>query len=139
VFPRVWAELPDARLALEGRGLEELPSCDSRIEALGFVENLSEAYASASCALVPLLQGGGSPLKFVEALAFGLPVIATSKAAAGLEVSDGRDCVIADGAEAYAAAVVRILRDGAPELARRGRELAQERYSIEALSAILAP
>jgi glycosyltransferase involved in cell wall biosynthesis len=139
VFPRVWAELPDARLTLVGRGLQELPSSDPRVEVLGFVDDLRAAYASASCALVPLLQGGGSPLKFIEALAFGVPVIATPRAAAGLEVSDGRDCVIADGADAYAAAVLRVMRDGAPELALRGRKLAEERYSIEALSAILAP
>ncbi len=42
------------------------------------------AYAGARCAVVPLLQGGGTPLKLIEALAYGLPVIATPRAAAGL-------------------------------------------------------
>lgn len=139
VFPRVWQELPDARLTLVGRGLAEAPSQDPRVETLGFVDDLRDAYAGASCAVVPLLQGGGSPLKFIEALAYGLPVVATGKAAAGLEVTDGQDCVIADGAEAYAAALVRVLGDGAGDVALRGRRLAEERYSIEALSAILAP
>ncbi len=138
VFPRVWRELPDARLTLIGRGLQGEVSADPRVEARGFVADLRAAYAQASCALVPLLQGGGSPLKFIEALAYGLPVLATERAAAGLEVSDGENCMIASGGEAYAAALVRLLRDGAPELARRGRELAQRRYSIEALSALLA-
>jgi polysaccharide biosynthesis protein PslH len=138
VLPRVWAELPDARLALVGPGLEQTPSSDSRVHALGFVEDLRSAYASATCAVVPLLQGGGSPLKFIEALAYGLPVIATSRAAAGLEVRDGVDCLIADGAERFAAALVRVLSDGATELAHNGREIVLERYSIEALSALLS-
>jgi glycosyltransferase involved in cell wall biosynthesis len=138
VFPRVWAELPDARLMLVGTGLEQSPSGDPRVQALGFVEDLRAAYASAACAVVPLLQGGGSPLKFIEALAYGLPVIASSRAAAGLDVHDGEDCLIADGGDQFAAALVRVLRDGAPELARRGRELVAERYSIQALSALLA-
>jgi polysaccharide biosynthesis protein PslH len=138
VFPRVWESLPDARLSLVGAGLERSPSEDPRVEALGFVDDLAGAYASARCALVPLLQGGGTPLKFIEALAHGLPVIATPRAAAGLDVQDGEDCLLADGAEAFAAALVRILTDGAPELGRRGRELAAERYSVEALSRLLA-
>jgi len=139
VFPRVWAELPDARLALVGAGLERAPGEDARVEALGFVDDLAHAYASASCAVVPLLQGGGTPLKLIEALAYGLPVIATPRAVAGLEVRDGEHCLIAGTGAAFAAALVRVLRDGAPELARGGRELAAERYSIEALSALLAP
>jgi glycosyltransferase involved in cell wall biosynthesis len=138
VFPRVWAELPDTRLTLVGAGLQELPGADPRVEPLGFVEDLGAAYASASCAVVPLLQGGGTPLKFIEALAYGLPVVATPRAAAGLAVSDGRDCLIAEGAEQFAQALIRILRDGGVELGRRGRELVAGRYSIEALSELLA-
>ncbi len=139
VLPRVWAQLPDARLALVGAGLERAPSEDARVEALGFVEDLAHVYASASCAVVPLLQGGGTPLKLIEALAYGLPVIATPRAVAGLQVRDGEHCLIAGTGEAFAAALARVLRDGAPELARGGRELAAERYSIEALSKLLAP
>jgi glycosyltransferase involved in cell wall biosynthesis len=139
VFPRVWSELPDARLTLVGLGLEQPPSADPRVEALGFVDDLGAAYASASCAVVPLLQGGGSPLKFIEALAYGLPVIATPRAAAGLEVRDGEHCLIAEGGESFAAALVHVLRDGAPELGHSGRRLAEERYSIEALAELLRP
>jgi len=138
VLPRVWAELPEARLMLVGAGLDEPPSADARVETVGFVENLADAYARASCAVVPLLQGGGTPLKFVEALAYGLPVIATRRAAAGLEVKDGEHCLLADDAESFADALIGVLRDGAPELALRGRELAAERYSVQALTRLLA-
>jgi len=138
VFPLVWRELPDAKLLLVGRGLEEMPPSDPRVETVGFVEDLAEAYARASCAVVPLLQGGGTPLKFVEALAYGLPIVATSRAAAGLAVRDGEHCLLADGEQAFASALVGVLRDGAPEIARRGRELAAERYSIEALTGLLS-
>jgi glycosyltransferase involved in cell wall biosynthesis len=138
VFPRVWAELPDTRLTLVGTGLPELPNADERVEQLGFVEDLGAAYASASCAVVPLLQGGGTPLKFIEALAYGLPVVATPRAAAGLDVSDGEDCLIAEHAEPFAQALIEVLRGGGLELGHRGRELVRERYSIEALGKLLA-
>jgi len=137
VFPRVWAQLPEARLLLVGGGLEQSPSNDPRVETLGFVDDLPAAYARATCAVVPLLQGGGTPLKLIEALAYGLPVIATPRAAAALAVVDGEHCLIREGADAFAEALIEVLRDGAPELGRRGRELVAERYSIEALGALL--
>jgi len=139
VLPRVWEQLPDAELVLVGRGLDEAPSADPRVRAMGFVEELGPVYEGARCALVPLLQGGGTPLKLIEALAHGLPVIATPMAVKGLDVEDGVHCLIAADEEAFAAAVVRVLRgDGAAELGSRGRQLALERYSIEALAALLA-
>jgi glycosyltransferase involved in cell wall biosynthesis len=139
VLPLVWEQLPDARLALVGGGLEQPPSSDPRIEALGFVDDLRDAYGRSSCAVVPLLQGGGTPLKLIEALAYGLPVVATARAAAALGLRDREHCLAATGAEDFAAALVHVLRDGADELARAGRELARERFSIEALSLLLAP
>ncbi len=139
VFPRVWEGLPDAQLTLVGGGLEGPASSDERVQTLGFVPDLADAYAHAACALAPLLQGGGTPLKLIEALAYGLPVIATPRAVAGLEVRDGEHCLVAEGADGFAAAIIAVLRgDGAHELGRHGRELAAERYSIEALGRILA-
>jgi len=138
VMPRVWERLPAARLRLVGAGLELTGGADERVEAVGFVEDLRDAYEGARCALVPLLTGGGTPLKFVEALAYGLPVLATPRAAAGLAVTAGRDCVLADGESEFADALVELLERGAPEIGARGRELARERYSIEALTRLLA-
>lgn len=138
VMPRVWEQLPDARLRLVGAGLDEPPSSDERVEALGFVDDLADAYAGVSAVVVPLLQGGGTPLKFVEGLAYGLPVVATPRAAAGLAVRDGEHCLLAEGADGYADALTRVLRDGVPGLGERGRALAVERYSIEALTKLVA-
>jgi glycosyltransferase involved in cell wall biosynthesis len=138
VFPRVWEQLPDARLMLVGAGLDAAAtSTDPRVQALGFVEDLAEAYEQARCAVVPLLQGGGSPLKLVEALAYGLPVVATPRAVAGLSLHGGGDCLVGDGAEEFAQKLVWVLRDGAPAIAHAGRRLAEQRYSIEALTALL--
>ncbi|HEV7772692.1 MAG TPA: glycosyltransferase family 4 protein [Conexibacter sp.] len=138
VMPRVWAQLPEARLRLVGAGLDEPPSDDPRVEALGFVDDLADAYAGVSAVVVPLLQGGGTPLKFVEGLAYGVPVVATPRAAAGLAVRDGQDCLLAEGGDAYAEALTRALRDGVPGLGERARALAAERYSIEALTRLVA-
>ena len=92
------------------------------------------------CAVVPLLQGGGTPLKLIEALAYGLPVIATPRAAAGLDAARRR--ALPDRRRRARRSPRRSFASCATarrELGRRGRELAAERYSIEALSALLAP
>ncbi len=138
-MPLVWRELPETRLMLVGRGLEDPRPEDPRVRALGFVEDLDEAYAAASCVAVPLLQGSGTPFKFIEALAHGVPVVATPRAAAGLAVRSGEHYRAAADAPAFAQALLELLRDGDEGLGLRGRELARERYSIEALTELVAP
>lgn len=136
VYPRVWKDLPNAELLLVGQGLERAPA-HRQVTHLGYVEDVATAYALADCALVPLRDGGGSPLKFIEALAYGLPVIATPRAARGLDVRAGEHFLQGDDAAGFAAHVVRTLRDGAPGVAARGRGLVETDYSIEALTRAL--
>jgi glycosyltransferase involved in cell wall biosynthesis len=136
VMPRVWARAPELRLVLAGRGYEAPSGADPRLTVLGFVNRLDPVYSRAACALVPLLSGGGSPLKFIEALAHGLPVVATPRGAAGVDAESGRHYLEGAGAEGFADAVLRAL-DAAP-LAAEGRALAQSTYSIEALARQLA-
>lgn len=137
VFPRVWAELPDAKVMLVGAGLDDLPISDPRVERLGFVDDLRQSYAQATCVVVPLLQGGGTPLKLIEGLSYGLPVIATSRAVARLAVRNGEHCLIADGPDAFATALSHVLQGGAPDLGNRGREFVSKHHSIETLSELL--
>ena len=137
VYPRVWEKLPDARITLVGRG--PMPLDSEQVEALGFVDDLRAAYARAACVVVPLLQGGGSPLKFVEAMAHGLPVVATPKAAAGLEAVAGVHYIEGDAADQFAGALLEVFERGASEIAAKGRALAEERYSVEALAEMVAP
>jgi len=140
-LPALWERAAEIRLTVAGKGSEAIEATDPRVEGLGFVPDLGALYDSAGCAVVPLLEGGGSPLKFVEALAFALPVVATPHAAAGLEARAGIH--YAEGepvGEPFARAVLEALdpqRGNA--LAAAGRELAEREYSIEALERRLAP
>jgi glycosyltransferase involved in cell wall biosynthesis len=89
--------------------------------------------------VVPLRDGGGTRLKVLEALALGTPVIATSKAVEGLDVTAGSDVLIADTAEAFAAQVLRLFEDpqlGA-RLRRSGRALVENRYTWPRMAALL--
>jgi polysaccharide biosynthesis protein PslH len=139
IMPRVWLSLPDAELLVVGHHLVLAPGTDPRVRPLGFIRQIDDAYALAACVVVPLLEGGGSPLKFIEALAHGLPVVATGRAAAGLEVVEGVHYRRAEGPQAFADGLVKVLREGDPEMAARGRRLAERAYSVEALAEILRP
>jgi glycosyltransferase involved in cell wall biosynthesis len=146
VMPLVWEQLPEAHLTLVGGGLRDALDSegltgsvsDPRIEALGFVEDLVDAYGRARCAVVPLLQGGGTPLKLLEALAYGLPTVTTPRAGHALGLRDGVDCLFADGARPFADALVSVLRNGMPQLGAAARAVAEERYSVHALARILS-
>ena len=139
VMPLVWKQLPQARLVLAGRRLALTGGLDSRIEVHGFVANLPGLYAASGCALVPLLESRGSPLKLVEAMAYGLPVVATPFAAGGMDgLVSGVHYLEGDGAEGFAGAVVRALSGRAGDVGAEARKLAESDFSIEALSKRLA-
>ncbi len=140
VMPRVWVRLPEARLALAGKGLELDRKLDPRIELLGFVDELDEVYASAGCVVVPLLESGGSPLKLIEAMAYGLPIVATPSAAAGVDgLEKNIHYLEGTGGDEFAAAVVEVLsgeprEPGVAHMRVAARTLAENHYSIEALA-----
>jgi glycosyltransferase involved in cell wall biosynthesis len=139
VMPAVWREDETIELAVAGRGLDDAAwPHDARLQRLGFVDDLRATYAGAGCAIVPLLRGGGSPLKFVEALAHGLPVVATPRAAAGLEVVAGEHYLEGADAPALARAVLAALGPRGREVAAAGRALAEREYSVESLARRLA-
>jgi polysaccharide biosynthesis protein PslH len=139
VLPRLWDELPDARLTVVGPGLEEPPSDDPRVDAPGFVDDLAAAYGEADCVVVPLHSGGGAPLKFIEALAYGMPIVATPRAGRSLEITAGEHYLEAEDGPGFAAAIARVLRGEAPGLGAAARALAEQTYSIESVARRLAP
>lgn len=83
----------------------------------GHLSDVRDVVASSDVCVVPLRICGGTRLKILEAMALGTPVVATSKGAEGLEVTDGVDILIADSPEAFAAAVARVM--GGPALRER--------------------
>lgn len=84
---------------------------DGDIEVAGNVPDVAPYYARAGAVVAPLATGGGTRIKIIEAFSQGVPVVSTTIGAEGLEVVDGRDILIADGAAAFAKACQRLLYD----------------------------
>lgn len=81
------------------------------VNVSGSVDDVRPWLRSASVVVVPLLSGGGTRLKILEAFASGRPVVSTSIGAAGLDVDDDRHLIISDRPMDMAQSVVSLLRD----------------------------
>ena len=136
IFPRVRAAVPEAELRLVGarptRGVRAL----ARVPGVSLgtaVPDMAPELRAATVAIVPLRAGSGVQNKVLEAMAVGTPVVATPRAAAGLDVRAGEHLLVAEDAAGLAAAAGMLLRDPARArtLARAARTLVEERYRWE--------
>jgi glycosyltransferase involved in cell wall biosynthesis len=143
VLPLVIESRPDVTLVVVGaeapasmRHLDEHPN----IRMAGFVEDVREPLTQCKVFLCPVLAGSGVRVKLLEAFASGIPVVSTAIGAEGLATKQTGICEIADTAEEFAAAVVRLLSDDryARELARRAREMVERDKDSRALTVRLA-
>ncbi len=115
IWPGVLAEFPRARFQIVGRTphprVQRLKSAS--VEVTGTVLSVAEYLRTATVVVVPLRIGGGTRLKIYEAMAMGKALVSTSVGAEGLDVTSGRDVILADDAQSFAAAILQLLRDHA--------------------------
>lgn len=133
-MPALRGAVPNVRLLVAGAGapasLREQVDRTPGVELAGAPADDEPLYRGARCFLDAGLGGAGTRVKILNALARGLPVVATRDAADGLEVEAGRDLLVVDDAAAAAVAVARVLRDDAAwtSLSEHGRAVIRERY-----------
>jgi glycosyltransferase involved in cell wall biosynthesis len=77
----------------------------------GFVDNLLPLLSKMRVSVVPLRYGAGIKGKIGTSMAAGVPVVATPIAAEGMSLSDGKNILIADGAESISVAIKKIYND----------------------------
>lgn len=139
VLPLVRREIPEAEFVVAGFGppsqLLELGERDLRTRITGFVDDTDELYKSASVFVAPILTGGGIIVKVLDALAAGTPVVTTSFGNEGIGATAGTDLMVADTPEAFAAAVVGLLRDAsaAERMGASGSAFVARNFSIAAV------
>lgn len=144
VLPRIRAAEPAATLTVVGRhppaAVRQLAERDAGVVVTGTVPDVRPYVEAAALFVVPLRIGGGTRLKIFEAMAMERPVVSTTVGAEGLPVTEGQDILLADDADAFAAAVVRLLRD--PGLRRavgqRGAALVRGSHAWDRVAASFA-
>lgn len=140
VFPEVRRREPAARLALVGRNppvwLRQRAAQEAGVELHADVPDVRPHLHQSGVLAVPLRIGGGSRLKILEALACGLPVVATRVGAEGLCLVPDKHLVVVPGPADMAAALVRCIREPgwAQALAGQGRRVVLDYYDWDALA-----
>ena len=139
VLPRLRARHPDFKVVIAGsRPTPEVQSLaiERGVTVTGYVQDIQAWVKGAAVCVIPLRVARGVQNKVLEAMAMGVPVIATPAAAEGIDATPGRDLLVEDdrdGGGAFARAILGLMDDRAKmaSLAASARNLVVERYSWE--------
>lgn len=114
VWPIVRTRLPDATFSVLGIGVPDwvkeyqtVGVCDE-----GFVEDLFTRLQQSSVYVAPLFVGSGIRFKALEGLGCGLPVVATTVGAEGIEIGEECGLYRRDDAASTAEQIITLLQDG---------------------------
>jgi glycosyltransferase involved in cell wall biosynthesis len=137
IFPDVRLRVPEARLIVAGvgapRALAERVAATEGAEFRGEVEDPESLYQVARVLVDATRSGGGTRLKVLNALARGVPVVASTLAAQGIDVVSGEHLLMANGDIEMVEEIVLLLRDGSRwrALSENARDLVRSRYVAE--------
>jgi len=110
VLPLVLDSLPSFRLLMFGPGGSAVRAVHG-IEVAGVVRDLESIYSAAPFAICPLLGGPAVQPKIVEAMAYGVPVIAMGSAGQTSPIQHGVSGFIAASAREFSEYCLALSRD----------------------------
>jgi polysaccharide biosynthesis protein PslH len=133
IFPIIKKKIENVVFIIAGK----LPSYqtknlnnDKDIYVTGHIDNVKEQFIKCTISVVPIRLGGGTRIKILEAMAVGTPVVSTSIGCEGIEVTSGKNILIADDVSHFAQSCIRLLNDEKMrnELGYNGKKLVEDRY-----------
>jgi sugar transferase (PEP-CTERM/EpsH1 system associated) len=135
ILPRILTARPQTVFYIVGGGapaeVEKLAG--PHVVVTGEVPDVRPYVHKAAVVVVPLRMGGGTRLKVLEGLSMRKPMVSTSLGCEGIDVVAGEHLLVADEPDAFAAAVLDLLRDQAraARLATGGRAMVLRHYRWE--------
>jgi glycosyltransferase involved in cell wall biosynthesis len=130
VFPLIQINYTLLKLVITGNHQDRFLQPVSNVTLTGYVEDVRPLIARSSVSVVPILTGGGTRLKILEAMALHTPVVTTSKGAEGLDVKHGLNILIADTPDEFAGNIIKLINDPilGQRLANSAFQLVKEKY-----------
>lgn len=135
IWPLVKSRFADARLYLAGKNpAEEVLACahaDANIVVIPNPDDMRPILARAAVCICPLLEGGGTRLKILDALAMGKPMVTTTIGCEGLRVTHGENILVADTPRDFADGIVQLFENQGlrRKIGAAGRALVEREYS----------
>jgi glycosyltransferase involved in cell wall biosynthesis len=139
IGPAIRARGGPRRLVLIGPSasstLRAAAAKDPYVELLGEVPDVRVPLRAAGVLAVPIRAGGGTRVKILEAMAGGVPVVSTRLGVEGLEVTHGRQVLLAETADEFAGEIVRLAADEhlRSRLVREGSAFVGSRHTMSTL------
>jgi O-antigen biosynthesis protein len=135
VWPLVRRNIADAELLILGSNpsveIHAAAQGDNRIKVIGFVPDLGEYFNTCRLSIAPLRTGAGIKGKIVTSAGYGVPCVATTLAVEGMGLTADKEILVADRAEDFADAVVRLYSDESlwNEISERGLEFMNQHFA----------
>jgi sugar transferase (PEP-CTERM/EpsH1 system associated) len=134
IFPEIRRRVPDARFVIVGRdpssAVRRLASGDG-VTVTGTVPDVRPHLREAAVSVAPLRLGRGIQNKVLEAMAMGLPVVATPTAVRGIHGRPGEHVSVTEHPGEFVEAVVQLLvnRQRRVRAGRAGRAYVERHHS----------
>ena len=110
IYPLVSEHLRDAKFYIIGDKAppEIVALATERIVVAGLQRDVRPFFDSVKLSVAPLRFGAGVKGKINQSMAFGVPVVATSLAVEGMDLTDHEDILVADEPEDFARALIEL-------------------------------
>jgi GT2 family glycosyltransferase/glycosyltransferase involved in cell wall biosynthesis len=136
IYPMVKERLPDAKFYIIGDKAppEIVALATERIVVAGLQRDVRPFFNSVRLSVAPLRFGAGVKGKINQSIAFGVPVVATSLAVEGMELTDREDVLVVDEPEDFARALIELYESEElwTRLSESGLKTAHALYSTDA-------
>ncbi|OGM25403.1 hypothetical protein A2715_05140 [Candidatus Woesebacteria bacterium RIFCSPHIGHO2_01_FULL_39_32] len=130
VWPKIKETYAKAKVWIVGRKIPDWVKKEAgkgNIEMTENIRDARDAYGGATIMVASIKGTGGTRLKILEAMAAGLPVVSTSVGVVGLNLTNGKNVLMADTPEELADKATMLLKD--EELRRRIGQFGKEHVS----------
>lgn len=133
VLPLIKSQINDVQLHVLGNDPPKSIFNNFNIEPRGFVDNILQEFHRSNVYVAPLFVGSGIRIKILEAMAAGLPVVATSVSAEGITAGNKDGLFVSDDAKTQASIIVSLMKNKsqAYELGLKANEYINKYYTWE--------